>query len=121
VNDIEYPPGPREQQEFVFLNKNAHNIRITHFHFESSKHPRDWDTHEDEVYIDRDGGMCAIDIWGPGRIFLKWNDNGSDRADTFEVQFRADGVPYPYIFGGDRWEMALRHKAMLALKKHGNN
>ena len=114
-------PAPGDKRKFVFVNRNAYNIRITHFHFESSRHPRQWDTYNDEIYVDKDNGVHTIPIVGPGQIFLRWKDGTSDRGDTFEVQFDLAGEPYPYIFGGDRWTMALRHKALRAVAEHGNN
>lgn len=109
-------PGPGDRRKFVFKNMNKYDVRIQYFHFESSRYPRHWDTTDDNIYVPRDNGIHSIPIVGPGRIFMKWHEGSLllPRADSFEVSFDPAGEPYPYIFGGDRWTMALRHAALRA-------
>ena len=115
-----HPPKPKpgDRKNFVFLNRNEYAVRINFFRFESSVFPRQWDTTDDGIVVQGDNAAYAIPIVGPGTVFLRYFDT-SEKADTFTVQFDPVGEPYPYIFGGDRWTMALRHKALQAVAEHG--
>jgi hypothetical protein len=64
--------------------------------------------------------MFYLKIRGAGDVFIKWRTDTGERADHFTVQFDPDGAPYPYIFGGDKWTMALRHAALRALAENGD-
>lgn len=111
-NPIPLPPNQRKIQ--LFQNKGEDNIRITYLRFQSSAHPRKWDAiaHEQNILVLGEGDVCELEIAGPGEIFIKWRVNSKERADHFVLQYDDNGVPYPYIFGGDRWTMALRRAAL---------
>jgi hypothetical protein len=103
-----------ERKNQLFWNKGKDTIRITYLRFQSGVHPREWDTEGDNHLLGTDD-MIYLAIRGPGEIFIKWTSDTDERADHFAVQFDDKGAPYPYIFGGDRWTMALRHAALRAM------
>jgi len=57
-----------------------------------------------------------LPICGGGEVLLRWKSSEGEEADAFKVLFDTDGEPYPYIFGGDKWTMALRHAALKAIR-----
>ncbi len=83
-------------------------------------HPRQWDTLGDEVKLSQ-GHIYLLPICGTGTIFVRWRQALEDRADSYEVLFDKAGNPYPYLFGGDKWTMMLRHAALREVEKHGSN
>ena len=115
------PPVPRDQRKnLLFHNRGKDTIRITYLRFQSDVHPRDWDTIGDDETMQSDS-VYYLPICGTGEIFIKWKSGTEERADHFTVLFDPNGHPYPYIFGGDRWTMALRHAALRATAENGDN
>lgn len=103
-----------DEKNQLFWNKGKDTIHITYLRFQSDIRPREWDTNCTKMLLDGDE-MHILPITGTGEIFVKWTADGDERADHFTVQFDDKGTPYPYIFGGDRWTMALRHAALRAI------
>lgn len=103
-----------QQKILEFKNVGKYDIRIQHLMFQSDIHPRLWDAVGSKEII-QPGQIYRLPILGTGKVFLRWQENRSNLenwADSFEVTFDPAGEPYPYIFGGDKWTMALRHKAL---------
>ena len=123
----EVPKGYRKNM--IFQNRNKHDIHIEHLRFQSNIHPREWDTPvEKQLCLGcLEGGsnpypQFSVPIVGTGTIFMRWYgiSRHEEQADTFEVLFDDRGEPWPYIFGGDRWTMALRHAALRAGPENGD-
>lgn len=126
-----HPPKVLEghRKIMVFQNKNGYDIHIEHMRFKSDIHPREWDTHVRSQTLPRwykthrihPPPELAVPIVGTGTIFMRWygNSKHEPQADTFQVLFDSNNQPYPYVFGGDRWTMALRHAALRAMKENG--
>lgn len=120
---IEHHPPPvplASRKKLLFMNRGEASIRISHLTFQSSEHPRLWDTMGDNLTLLKDT-TYRLPICGEGQIFIRWEGAGEDRADSFAVMFDKAGDPYPYIFGGDRWTMALRHAALRATAEANGN
>lgn len=110
---------PEQRKKLVFLNRGKDVIRIKYLHFQSNVYPRQWDTMGDAPTL-KEGDIYSLPICGTGEVFVKWQTDQTQRADHFEVQFDSNGAPYMYIFGGDRWTMALRRAALKAVAENGN-
>lgn len=111
-------PGPGDRRILLFWNKGKDTIRINHVMFQSDIYPRTWDTTGDDPLL-RENEYYKMQIVGTGQVFLRWHAAGEERADSFKVHFATNGVPYPYIFGGDQWTMALRHAALKSYDDDG--
>ena len=110
------PPVPPDlRKNLVFFNKGKHVIHITHIVFQSDIHPRLWDSVGRKENL-RAGQIYILPICGGGEVLLRWKSSEGEEADAFKVLFDTDGNPYPYIFGGDKWTMALRHAALKAIR-----
>ena len=107
-------PGPDDRKFLLFQNRGEDKVRITYLRFQSCVYPRQWDTLGDEETLLKTD-IYKLPIVGKGEIFIKWQTTSETRADHFTVQFDPRGEPYPYIFGGDRWTMVLRHAALRSM------
>ena len=114
------PPVPPDQRKYLLLlNRGKPVIRIDYLRFQSYIYPREWDTKGDTPVL-KMGEQYKLPICGTGEIFVKWRTGHDERADHFTVSFDKAGRPYDYIFGGDRWTMALRHAALKAGSENGD-
>ena len=116
-----------DAKDLEFRNKGEDNISVTYLKFQSTEQPRFWDTSKEpsgNAWLLCTGTILTMEIYGEGEIFIKWETQApspvqqvvklKQRADHFTVRFDRNGEPYPYIFGGDKWTMALRQAALRA-------
>jgi len=100
-------------------NRHEYSIHIEWAQFNSYENPRTWDFHEKDHKLSPYFGpsntaKLAIPVRGSGRVWIRYQTGGAadPHLTTFDVTYDAQGEPFPYILGGDKWNDLLRQAAM---------